>query len=239
MNRMSSQSRLYLAVVLALGLSATGRAFSQNHPASYASMAPIDQYLMTDRDAEIALARSAAPEAISGDATILVLGRKGYETAVEGKNGWVCVVERAWMSPFELPTFWNPRVRGPVCFNPPAVKSILPMTYKRTEMALAGKSKAEILDAEKTAFENKKVPALEPGAMSYMLSKEQYLSDEGSHNFVPHLMFYTPHTDPAAWGADLPKSPVLSNPQFGGAEPIDVLIVPVRRWSDGTSAMVM
>jgi hypothetical protein len=238
MNRMRIQSLLYLAVVLALGLSATGRAFSQDHPASYPSMAPIDQYLMTDREAEIALARSAAPEGISGDATILVLGRKGYETAVEGKNGWVCVVERAWMSPFELPTFWNPRVRGPVCFNPPAARSILPMTYKRTEMALAGKSKEQILEASKAAFEKKEMPGLEPGAMSYMMSKGQYLTDDGGHNFVPHLMFYTPHTDPPVWGADLPKSPVSTNPQFAGAEPIDVLVVPVRRWSDGTSAMV-
>jgi hypothetical protein len=57
-------------------------------------MAPLDQYLMVDRDAEIAMARSAAPEAISRDAYVLVLGRHGYETAVKGKNGFVCVVER-------------------------------------------------------------------------------------------------------------------------------------------------
>jgi len=225
------------ALALIVMLSVTAKA--QDHSASYPGMAPIDQYLMTDRDAEIALARSAAPEAISGDATILVLGRKGYKTAVEGKNGWVCVVERSWMSPFDSPEFWNPRMRGPVCLNPPAVKSILPMTYKRTEMALAGKSREQIRDACKAAFEKKELPALEPGAMSYMMSKEQYLTDEGGHNFVPHLMFYTPHMDPAVWGADLPKSPVLSNPQFEGAEPIDVFVVPVRRWSDGTPASVM
>ena len=63
-------------------------------------IAPIEQYLM-DRNAEIALARSAAPSSISAGAEILVLGRKGYETAVKGKNGFVCVVERSWMAPFE------------------------------------------------------------------------------------------------------------------------------------------
>jgi hypothetical protein len=57
-------------------------------------MAPIEEYLMTDRNAEIALARSAAPKSISQDATVLILGRQGYETAVEGTNGFVCVVER-------------------------------------------------------------------------------------------------------------------------------------------------
>ena len=72
---------------------------AQGQKTEYASMAPLDQYLM-DRGAEIAMARSAAPEAISRDADVLVLGRHGYETAVKGKNGFVCVVERGWMAPF-------------------------------------------------------------------------------------------------------------------------------------------
>src|SRR6202040_1030199 len=113
---------------------------------TYPSMAPLDQYLMADRNAEIALARSAAPDAISSDAKILVLGRHGYETAVEGKNGFVCVVERAWMSPSDAPGFWNPKIRGPICFNPQAARSVLPTTYKRTEMVLAGRTKAEIIE---------------------------------------------------------------------------------------------
>lgn len=55
-------------------------------------MAPLEQYLIQDRKAEIALAQSAAPESISRDAEVLVLGRHGYETAVKGKNGFVCIV---------------------------------------------------------------------------------------------------------------------------------------------------
>lgn len=200
-------------------------------------MAPLEQYLM-QRDAEIALARTAAPEAISRDATVLVLGRHGYETAVEGKNGFVCAVERGWMSPSDAPNFWNPKIRGPICFNPPAARSVLPITYKRTEMVLAGRTRAEIIEGNKAAFEKGELPALEPGAMSYMMSKGAYLSDSGDHNLA-HLMFYTPLLDGAVWGADLPKSPVMLNPQFKGAQPIDVFVVPVGRWSDGTPAPVM
>jgi hypothetical protein len=74
------------------------------------------------------------------------------------------------MSPADAPEFWNPKLRGPLCFNPPAARSILPTTYKRTEMALQGKTKAEIIDGNKSAFEKKQMPALEPGAMSYMMS---------------------------------------------------------------------
>ena len=72
---------------------------SQEAKTKYPHVARVEEYLMTDRNAEIALARSAAPESISHDATVLVLGRHGYEKAVEGKNGFVCVVERGWMSP--------------------------------------------------------------------------------------------------------------------------------------------
>jgi hypothetical protein len=188
-------------------------------------MAPLDQYLMADRNAEIALARSAAPDSISRDAKVMVLGRHGYETAVEGKNGFVCIVE-----------FWNPKLRGPLCFNPAAAQSILPLSIKRTELALAGLSKAQIMDDLKTALDRKKLPALEPGAMSYMMSKQAYLTDDDGHN-MSHLMIYAPLTKGATWGADLPGSPVMFGGQFQGApEPVTVFLVPVGQWSDGTAA---
>ena len=211
---------------------------SQEAKTRYPHMAPIEEYLMMDRNAEIALARSAAPESISHDATVLVLGRRGYETAVEGKNGFECAVERGWMSPADAPEFWNPKVRRPICFNPPAARSVLPTTYKRTEMVLAGRTKAEIIDANKAAFERGELPVLEPGAMSYMMSKQAYLTDDDDHNWA-QLIFYAPPLDSAVWGADLPKSPLILNPQFKGVQPIDVLIVPVGWWSDGTPAPVM
>ena len=236
MNRKIAKTFALGSYVMVVVLGVWSHAQAQDAKTPYPSMAPLDQYLM-ERNAEIALARSAAPEAISRDAEVLVLGRHGYETAVKGKNGFVCVVERGWMSPFDgdgSAGFWNPKLRGPVCFNPPAARSILPMTYKRTEMVLAGESKAQIIDGIKM-FMKQELPPLEPGAMSYMMSKEQYLSDEGNHHWMAHLMFYTPLMDGAVWGADLPKSPVMLNPQFRGApEPIDVFMVPAGWWSDGT-----
>ena len=228
---------IVLGASLVAALSTSWLAQAQDLTASYPKMAPIDQYLTADRNAEIAMARSAAPKAISGDADVLVLGRHGYEAAVKGKNGFVCVVERGWMSPFDgdgAVNFWNPKIRGPVCFNPPAARTILPMTYKRTEMVLAGQSKAQIIDGIKTLIKQD-LPPLEPGAMSYMMSKEQHLNDGSHPNWMAHLMFYTPLMDGAVWGADLSHSPVMLNPQFSGApEPIDVFMVPAGWWSDGT-----
>jgi hypothetical protein len=220
------------ALVLALGAISQVQAQSKTQ---YPSMATLDQYLMADRNAEIALARGAAPESISHDAKVLVLGPRGYETAVEGKNGFVCVVERGWMAPFDNTEFWNPKIRGPICFNPPAVRAILPMTYKRTEMVLAGKSKAEVMEGI-AIFAKKELPSLEPAAMTYMMSKEAYLTDSGDHNMA-HLMFYSPLTAGAALGADLPKSPVMLNPQFA-REGIGVFMVLTGMWSDGTLAPV-
>jgi hypothetical protein len=227
-----------LSFVLIPGLIGMKQGQAEAPKAAYSKMAPLDQYLMADRNAEIALARSAAPEAISREAKILVLGRHGYETGVEGKNGFVCVVERGWMSPSDAPEFWNPKIRGPICFNPPGARSVLPTTFKRTALVLAGRTKAEIIEGNKAAFEKGGLPPLEPGAMSYMMSKEAFLTDANDHNLA-HLMFYAPPLDGKAWGADLPKSPVMLIPQFKGAQPIDVFIVPVGRWSDGSAAPVM
>jgi hypothetical protein len=211
-------------------------AAAQSHP-GYPRMVPLPQYLMSDRAAEIALARSAAPAAISDAATILVLEPHGYVTAVEGKNGFVCVVERGWMSPFDAPQFWNPKLRGPVCYNLEAARSILPMTYRRTALVLAGQSREAIKKSIETALAAKQLPSLAPGGMSYMMSKQGYLDDQAGH-WIPHLMFYT--ATGVNWGADQAGSPVMLNPQFHGApEPINVFMVPAGKWSDGTAAPSM
>jgi hypothetical protein len=234
MNRRIGKKIALGSFALVVALSVSWQARAQDAKAAYPNMAPIDQYLMADRNAEIALARSAAPESISCDAEVWVLGRHGYETAVKGKNGFVCIVERSWMAPFDFPEFWNPKMRGPLCFNPPAARSILPLTFKRTELVLAGLSKAQIIDGIK-AFSKKELPPLEPGGMCYMMSNQSYLGDSNGH-WVPHLMFYVPLTDVKVWGEDLPGSPIITNPQFHGApEPITVFMVEVRKWSDGTA----
>ena len=138
-----------------------------------------------------------------------MLGRHGYETVAKGKNGFVCVVERGWTAGPDDPDFWNPKLRGPICFNPPAVRSALAQTILKTDAILAGRSKVQMFEELKAALDSKKVPSPEGGAMCYMLSKEQYLGDSGGH-WHPHLMFFLPPTAGAMWGADLPGSPVIA-----------------------------
>ena len=239
---MSRKSKLTIGFALVIAMGCVSNAAAQTD--KYPRMAAIGQYLM-EKNAEIQLARSAAPESISRDATILVLGRQGYETAVEGKNGFVCMVERSWMAAFDWPEFWNPKVRAADCLNPQAARSILPIAFLRSRMVMAGRSKTEILSAIKAAFENGQLPKLESGAMNYMMSKSAYLTDEGDHN-VPHLMFFTAGMDAKDWGSGAAGSPVGSAPywffsskepsQMKGLPPILVFLVVVAEWSDGTPA---
>jgi hypothetical protein len=225
-----------LALVGTLG--AAGRAQAQSRtqampaPAAkdYPEMAPLDQYMM-ERSAEIALARSSAPESISKDADVMVLGLHGYETAVKGTNGWVCMVQRGWSAGTDDPVFWNPKIRGAMCFNAPGARFNVPMTIKRTQSVLAAHSKTKLAEDIKAAFDKKELPPLESGAMCYMLSKESYLSDEGLH-WHPHLMFFVTDKEADAWGANLDGSPVIG--VKSDLDRLTLVMVPVRKWSDGS-----
>jgi len=205
---------------------------AQGTNAPYTGMAPLDRYLIADRDAEITLAKSAAPKAISDNAEVMVLERQGYKTAANGTNGFVCMVERSWTAPFGDPEFWNPKIRGPICFNPAAARTYLPLTIARTRLALSGQSETQIRDAINSAIDKRELPAIETGAMSYMLSKQGYLGDKAGH-FHPHLMFWVERAKPESWGVGAPGSPVLGAEEIPGR--LTIFIIPVGQWSDGTS----
>ena len=224
-----------VAFLVSVGLlAATSLARAQGEKVSYPAMAPLDQYLIADENSEVALARSAAPASISDGAEVMVLGRKGYSTSVKGTNGFLCLVERSWGAATDEPEFWNPKVRSPICFNPPAARSFAPIFLMKTKLVLAGKSKAEIVQATASAFDRKELPALESGAMCYMLSKRQYLSDQGM-SWHPHLMFFVSGDAVKSWGGNLPGSPVLAadDPE----ERATIFLVWVGKWSDGTPAL--
>ena len=199
--------------------------------APYPAMAPLDRYLMPDENSEAALARTAAPASISDEAEVMVLRRNGYTTAVKGSNGFLCVVQRSWGAATSDPDFWNPKVRAPICFNPPAARTVVPIFLMKTKLVLAGKAKTEIVQAIASALDKKELAALEPGAMCYMMSKQQYLNDDGK-NWHPHLMFFVPGDAAKSWGANLPGSPVMAanDPE----ERVTIFMVVVGNWSDGT-----
>jgi hypothetical protein len=226
---------LVFFVQLAL-LGATRPAQAQTEKAAYPAMAPVDEYLIADQNTEIALARSAAPASISDGAEVMVLGRRGFTTEVKGTNGFLCLVERSWGASTDTPDFWNPKVRAPICFNQAAARTFAPIFLMKTKLALSGKSKTEIVAATDAALDKKELPPLEPGAMCYMMSKQQYLNDQGL-NWHPHLMFFVSGDAAKGWGADLPGSPLMAanDPE----ERATIFMVWVGKWSDGSPAPPM
>ncbi|MGB8907683.1 MAG: hypothetical protein WCC84_02915 [Candidatus Cybelea sp.] len=203
--------------------------------AQYQHMAPVPSYLMSDRQAEIDLARTAAPPSVSADADVLALGSHGYETAVKGTNGFVCLVERSWASPFNDPEFWNPKERSPNCFNPPAARTELPRLLKQTQWALSGFTLQQIIEKTKVAVADHSFGPPETGAFSFMLSKKGYLSDAAGGPWYPHVMFFVQRDQVDSWAPNRAGSPVLS--QDRGEFESALIFIPVRRWSDGSPAV--
>jgi len=208
-------------------------AVAQAGKAAYPAMSPLDQYLISDEKSEIALARSAAPGSISDGAEVMVLGRDGYKTAVKGTNGFLCIVERSWAQSEDQAEFWNPKMRAPHCFNAQAARSFAPIYLMKTRLVLAGKSRSEIAQDIAAALDKKELPALELGAMAYMMSKQQYLNDRDK-SWHSHAMFFYPGDMAKSWAADDPNSPVMvaKDPE----ERVTVLFVLADKWSDGTGA---
>ncbi|HUA93613.1 MAG TPA: hypothetical protein VL991_13665 [Terracidiphilus sp.] len=206
---------------------------AQADKAAYLAMAPVDAYLIADQTTEIALARSAAPASVSDAAEVLVLERKGFTTAVKGTNGFQCLVERSWGAATDDAEFWNPKVRSPICFNAAAARTFVPIFLMKTKLALDGKSATEIAALTAAALDKKELPALAPGAMCYMMSKQQYLNDRGK-SWHPHLMFIVPGDAAKSWGADQPGSPIIAanDPE----ERVTIFMVWVGHWSDGSPA---
>src|SRR5258708_16550775 len=104
-------------VVLVAAWAASSAPAAYAEPDSSPLKAPLEQYMMP-ADAEVALARSAAPPALSADATILVLTTPRYDAAAKGTNRFTSVVDRGWTSPFDQVDFGNPKIHAPVCYTP-------------------------------------------------------------------------------------------------------------------------
>jgi len=194
-------------------------------------------YLIADRAGEVALARTSAPKNVSDSARVLVLTRTGYVEAAPGTNGFTCLVLRSFLGGLEDPAYWTPKVRAPACYNPPASRTVLVESLKRAEWVMGGVAQSEIAARTERAYSAKQFPLPAAGAMAYMLSPRQYLSDADPH-WMPHLMFFYDRSLPAAaWGAGDMKAPIIDASAGAPHAPVQTLFIPVRQWSNGTPAM--
>ncbi|SRR5579871_296808 len=216
-------------VIVGAALLLGGPARAGTAAGRYPAMAPLEQYQMP-AEAEIALARSAAPRSISDGAAVMVLTSKGYQPVVDGGNGFVCLVVRSWFGGPDSDEFWNPRLRAPNCFNAASAQSVVRNYVEKTRWVLAGASRVEISARTKEALASRRFVPPAPGAMTYMMSKDQITSDADGH-WHPHLMFFVANSPPKAWGANLPGTNVYGDQIDPDA--FTIYLVPVGTWSDG------
>ena len=225
--------RLRRALVLLLAATALPFAAQAATSEGLPTRGPIAPYLMSDRQAEVVLAQSAAPPSIAAKAEVLVLTSNGFETAVKGTNGWVCLVERSWNSAFNDTEFWNPKERGPDCLNPPAAETEIPQQIQEAQWALAGLSREQMAEKTKAAFLDHNFKAPEPGAFGFMLSKLGHLNH--AHGpWRPHMMFFVEMDQIAIYGSNVDNSPTQSSDR--GPYESAMIYVPVPTWSDGSPA---
>ena len=215
----TSRSRFVLPFLLALPAAAG----AQN------AYPPIDQYLMP-RDAEIALARSAAPPAISDRATVKVLTKAGYQVASQGDNGAVCLVMRGFSAPTYTPAafrdiVYDPTIHAPICFAAPAARTALPYYELRTRLAMAGKGPDQIAEALQLAYVKGELPVRAEATFAYMFSAHQHLGP-GIGAWRPHVMVFVPYADATTVGAT-PFGDTLPQVTDDAGTPFSVVVIPV------------
>jgi hypothetical protein len=174
---------------------------------------PLSAYLMA-RDAEISLAKSAAPAGISDHATIKVLTNSGFEVAHEGDNGFVCFVMRGFtgaptFTPTQFRTMsYDPKTLAPICLNPQAVKTVLPYYELRTKLGIQGKTPEQIADVVQDAYAKDEIPKRDEVSFGYMWSADQVLGPAG--HWHPHVMVFAPNY----------ANPMLGPNELGGHLPV-------------------
>jgi hypothetical protein len=190
---------------------------------------PLTEYMMP-RDAEVALARSAAPANISARATIKVLTTSGYQVAREGDNGIVCMVMRGFSAPTYTPAqfrdlVYDATVRAPICFTAPAARTVMPYYELRTKLAMEGKGPEQIAKGLQAAHVTGELPRRDEVTFAYMWSAHQHLAS-GVGAWHPHMMVFAPYYDNAMVGGNAFGTPLPQVTDDGGT-PFAVVVIPV------------
>jgi hypothetical protein len=189
----------------------------------------LSEYQMT-RDAEIGLAKSAAPASVSSRATIKVLTPSGYQVAREGDNGFVCMVLRGWTAPTYTPAqlrnlVYDATLRAPICFDPAASRTVLPFYELRSKLGMQGKTPDQIADAIQAAYAKGELPKRDTVSFAYMWSADQILAPGGEH-WHPHMMIFAPYYDNSMLGGNEFGSPLPQVTDDAGT-PFTVIVIPV------------
>ena len=222
----------FAASLVSLFLLGTLAADAQEYPQRLGDIA--DFLLPEER--ETALAKSAVPAHLSDGAAIWLLTPTGYQQSASGSNGFQCLVQRGWSSPFVIEdVFFDPRLVAPICFNEEAAKTAMVEYFRRTELVLQGMAREEVAKQVLAEMGGGTIPLPSRTAVAYMLSPQQWIGSQ-VERWMPHVMVYGPQLRQGDIGANgLDSGMPLVFEHNGG--PMATIVIPVPRWSDGTPAI--
>jgi hypothetical protein len=182
------RNKATLTVIILTALAANASAGDKGSNKNY--LPSLEPYLLKEKR-EIALARSAAPARVSRDAAIMVLTDEGYRTAVEGSNGFVCLVLRSWGNPtFAASATYVPEILVPECLDRKATGAILPVQLFRAKLGVQGTPPARIKEEVQRGFREGRFRRTETVSFSYMMSAGMTFGSGASG--PPHVMVYLP-----------------------------------------------
>jgi hypothetical protein len=190
---------------------------------------PLSEYMMP-RDAEIALAKSAAAANISNRATIKVLTSSGFQVVHKGDNGFACMVMRGWSAPTFTPVplrelVYDTKALAPICFDPAAVRMVMPYYELRTKLGMEGKTPDQIAEGIQAAYAKGQLPKREGVSFGYMWSAHMDLGGGAGH-WHPHMMVFSPYYENSMLGGHEFGSPLPFVSDDAGT-PFAVVLIPV------------
>jgi hypothetical protein len=171
-----------------------------------------------DRASEIALARSAAPTQVSGNARVWIWNGTRYEVAERGSTGVNCFLSRAWVPSVE-----------PHCLDAEASRTILPILMRKIELYAQGRTDSLVEREIAAGIRSGRFKLPTKPAVTYMMSAAQELvGGNGSAvgAWQPHLMIYYPNWtgEQAGLPGFVPDVGFIENP----GTPLAAFVVPLK-----------
>lgn len=190
-------TKLRMKLLLAFSVCLAGSAAAQD----LSSIETVDAN--TPRDVQIQLAESAAPKEVSSAATILVLGKNGYEVGRKGTNGFTCLISRQLVNTLE-----------PECYDAEGTATTVKKDMFIEEQRAKRVSEEQIEKQVEAGYKSGKFKAPRRAGIVYMMSPYNRVLNPQNNKiirFPGHLMFYAPNLTAKDVGEG-ESAPYLTNP---------------------------
>jgi len=181
---------------------------------------------MIPPEQEIKLALEAGPAHIRAEATVYTFGKRGYEKARAGTNGFNCMVNRDGIQNGDTAVH-------PTCWDAEGSRTILPVMLRVGELLAQRKSNAEIKRDIDDGFDQGRFQSPAKAGIAYMLAGDVKFDPKtgelSTTEFPAHYMIYAPGVSNADIGmtkeAKTPGLPFVYAGYSGGARTAYIIVM--------------